>query len=75
MQEGLVIAIEPMVNLGKKEVYYDDDEWTVRTKDGLTAVHYEHTICVRKGKADVLSSFEEIERFEKANANLDASYY
>lgn len=75
MQEGLVIAIEPMVNLGKKEIYYDDDEWTVRTKDGLPAVHYEHTICVRKGKADILSSFEDIERFEKANTSLDSSYY
>ncbi len=75
LQEGLVIAIEPMVNMGKKEIFYDDDEWTVRTIDGLTAVHYEHTVCVKKGKADVLSSFEEIERLEKANSNLDSSYY
>jgi methionyl aminopeptidase len=73
--DGLVIAIEPMVNMGVKEVWYDDDGWTVRTKDGKPAAHYEHTICVRRGKADVLSSFVEIEQNEKANVNLDASYY
>ena len=72
MQEGLVIAIEPMVNLGVKEVWYDDDGWTVRTKDGKVSAHYEHTICVRKEKADILSSFEEIEKAEKGNAELTA---
>lgn len=75
LQDGLVIAIEPMINMGKKEIFYDDDEWTVRTKDGKVAVHYEHMICVQKGKADILSSFTETERMEKANPNLDASYY
>ncbi len=75
MQDGLVIAIEPMINLGVKQVWYDDDGWTVRTKDGKPAAHYEHTICVRKAKADILSSFDKIEKNEKANSNLDASYY
>lgn len=75
LQEGLVIAIEPMINLGVKQVWYDDDGWTVRTKDGKPSAHYEHSICVKKGKADILSSFEEIERNEKTNINLDASYY
>ena len=75
MQEGMVIAIEPMVNLGVKEVWYDDDGWTVRTKDGKVSAHYEHTICVRKNKADVLSSFDEIEKAEKANVNLKSDYY
>jgi len=70
MQEGMVIAIEPMVNLGVKEVWYDDDGWTVRTKDGLVSAHYEHNVCVRKNKPDVLSSFEEIEREERLNSNL-----
>lgn len=70
MQEGMVIAIEPMVNLGVKEVWYDDDGWTVRTKDGKVSAHYEHTICVRKHKADILSSFDEIEKAEKENVNL-----
>jgi methionyl aminopeptidase len=75
LKEGIVIAIEPMVNLGVKEVWYDDDGWTVRTKDGKPAAHYEHTICVGKGKADILSSFGALEAAEKANSNLDASYY
>lgn len=75
LRDGLVIAIEPMINLGKKDVFYDEDGWTVRTRDGLPAAHYEHTICVRKGKADILSSFVEIEKNEKANPHLDSSYY
>lgn len=75
LHDGLVIAIEPMVNMGVKEVWYDDDGWTVKTKDGQPAAHYEHTVCVRRGKADILSSFAEIEAAEKSNPNLDASYY
>jgi len=75
MQEGMVIAIEPMINLGVKEVYYEDDGWTVRTKDNKASAHYEHTICVKKGKADILSSFDDIERAEQANPNLNTSYY
>ncbi|MFT3747207.1 MAG: type I methionyl aminopeptidase [Agriterribacter sp.] len=74
MKEGLVIAIEPMINLGKKDVYYDTDGWTVRTKDGKPAAHYEHNVCVKKNKPDLLSSFAEIEANEKANSNLDSSY-
>jgi methionyl aminopeptidase len=75
LKEGMVIAIEPMVNLGVKEVWYDDDGWTVRTKDGKVSAHYEHTICVKKGTADILSSFEELEKAERANAELNSSYY
>jgi len=74
MKEGLVIAIEPMINLGKKDVYYDTDGWTVRTKDGKPAAHYEHNVCVKKNKPDLLSSFTAIEANEKANSNLDSSY-
>lgn len=75
LKEGMVIAIEPMVNLGVKEVWYDSDGWTVRTKDGKVSAHYEHTICVRKGNADILSSFEEVEKAEKNNEYLISSYY
>jgi len=75
LQESMVIAIEPMVNLGVKEVWYDKDGWTVRTKDGKASAHYEHTVCVRKGKADVLSSFEEVEQVEKTNEYLNSSYW
>jgi methionyl aminopeptidase len=75
LHENMVIAIEPMVNLGVKEVWYDKDGWTVRTKDGKVSAHYEHTLCVKKGKADVLSSFEDVEKAEKSNVNLNSSYY
>jgi methionyl aminopeptidase len=75
LKEGTVIAIEPMINLGVKEVYHGDDGWTIFTKDGKPSAHYEHNVCVKRGKADILSSFAVIEAAEKANPNLDASYY
>ena len=74
LKEGLVIAIEPMINLGTKDVYTDVDGWTIRTKDGLPSAHYEHNICIRKGKADILSSFAAIEAAEKENEELFSDY-
>jgi methionyl aminopeptidase len=74
LNEGLVIAIEPMINLGKKEVITDKDGWTVRTKDHKPSAHFEHTICIRKGKADILSSFAEIEKAERENEFLFSDY-
>ena len=70
LKEGLVLAIEPMINLGKKEVYTASDGWTVRTKDGKPSVHFEHDVCVQKDRADVLSDYRAIEAAEKANTNL-----
>ncbi len=58
---GMVIAIEPMVNLGMRHVSQDDDGWTIRTVDKLPSAHFEHTVAVGKNKADILSSFELIE--------------
>lgn len=74
LKEGLVIAIEPMINLGTKDVFHDKDGWTIRTADGKPSAHFEHDICIRKGKADILSSFVEIEAAEKANAALCSDY-
>jgi methionyl aminopeptidase len=73
LNDGLVLAIEPMINLGKKEVYTETDGWTVRTKDGKPSVHFEHDVCVRKLKADILSDYTSIEAEEKKNANLFTS--
>ena len=70
LKDGVVLAIEPMINLGKKEVYTEDDGWTVRTKDGKPSVHFEHDVCIRKGKADILSDYSIIEREEELNADL-----
>lgn len=61
LKEGLCIAIEPMVTLGSRKIYMEKDGWTVRTQDNKYAAHFEHTIAVLKGKADILSSFEFIE--------------
>ena len=60
--DGMVLAIEPMINLGNREVLTDTDGWTIVTKDRKVSAHFEHDIVVRKGKADVLSSFVEIEK-------------
>lgn len=58
MKEGMVIAIEPMINLGRKEVKQSNDGWTIYAKDRKPSAHYEHTVAVRKNKADILSSHE-----------------
>jgi methionyl aminopeptidase len=73
--EGLVIAIEPMINMGKKDVKVLSDDWTYVTKDGKPSAHYEHTIAIRKNGPDILSSFDAIEREERNNINLNSSYY
>ncbi len=74
LKEGMVIAIEPMINLGTKDVFHDEDGWTIRTADKKPSAHYEHDICIQRGKADILSSFVQIEAAEKANANLCSDY-
>lgn len=70
LREGMVLAIEPMINMGSREVYTDKDGWTVRTQDGKPSVHFEHDVCVQKGKADILSDYTIIEIAEKGNPNL-----
>ena len=75
LQDGLVIAIEPMINLGKKDVFCADDDWTILTSDGKPSAHFEHSIVVRKQQADILSSFEQIEANEIANINLSSDFY
>lgn len=70
LTEYTVIAIEPMVNLGRKDVYTKRDNWTIATQDHKASAHFEHTVCVRKDKADVLSTFAPIEEAIKANSQL-----
>ena len=62
LKEGLVIAIEPMINMGTKRILQHNDGWTITTIDNKPSAHFEHTIVVRKGKAEILSSFDEIEK-------------
>jgi methionyl aminopeptidase len=59
---GMVIAIEPMINLGRKELLFEKDGWTTKTIDGKCSAHFEHTVAIRNGKADILSSFDYLEK-------------
>ena len=61
LTSGMVIAIEPIINMGGRGVYQEADGWTIRTRDQLPAAHFEHTVAVGKGEADILSTFEFIE--------------
>jgi len=70
LKEKMVLAIEPMINLGQKEIYTESDGWTIRTLDGKPSVHFEHDVCVKKGKALILSDYSIIEESENKNSNL-----
>jgi len=61
MMKGLVICIEPMINLGTKETMQMRDGWTIKTADGKPSAHFEYAVAVDKGKADVLTTFKYIE--------------
>jgi methionyl aminopeptidase len=63
-----------MINMGKKEVFTEEDGWTVRTADGKPSVHFEHDVCVGRGKADILSDYSRIEAAERANPHLFGDY-
>jgi len=67
---GLVIAIEPMINMGKKDVMTAEDGWTVFAKDRKPSAHFEHTVAVKKDKPDILSDHSYIEEAVKKNSNL-----
>jgi methionyl aminopeptidase len=62
LKSGMCLAIEPMINMGKKNVKVEKDGWTVRTADRRPSAHFEHTVAIRNGKADILSSFDLIEQ-------------
>lgn len=61
IKNGMCIAIEPMINMGSKNVVFESDGWTVRTKDRKPSAHFEHSIAIHHGKADILSSFDYVE--------------
>ena len=73
--ENMVLAIEPMINLGTRKVLTLEDGWTIVTEDGKPSVHFEHDVCVKRDKADILSDYEPIEAAEKANPNLNTAQY
>lgn len=61
LKEGLTICIEPMINAGTEKVHVMEDGWTFKTDDGKPSAHYEHMVCVHKGKAEILSMWDYIE--------------
>lgn len=65
LKAGMVLAIEPMINLGVRKVFQERDGWTIRTYDKMPSAHFEHDVVVRKGKAEVLSTFDFIEEVLK----------
>ncbi|NCC73460.1 MAG: type I methionyl aminopeptidase [Sphingobacteriia bacterium] len=66
---GMVIAIEPMINLGVRTVYQERDGWTIKTTDHKPSAHYEHDVVIRKGKAEILSTFDFIDEVLKSKQN------
>ena len=62
LKSGMTLAIEPMICLGRRNVLIENDGWTARTADRKPAAHYEHSVCVRNGKADILSTFDYIQQ-------------
>ncbi len=64
LKSGMCIAIEPMITMGNRQIWMMPDKWTIRTRDGKPAAHFEHTIAIRRGKAEILSSFDEVEQLE-----------
>jgi methionyl aminopeptidase len=70
LEEGMVIAIEPMINAGRAGVKFWNDGWTVSTVDKKPSCHYEHTVAIRKGEADILSSFTYVDEVLKEKVNI-----
>lgn len=70
MQSGLVLAVEPMINLGRKEVFQHEDGWTIHTRDRKPSAHFEHSVAIRKGKPDILSTHEYLLEEIKNNPEL-----
>lgn len=67
LKDGIVLAIEPMINLGKRNVVQENDGWTIRTKDRKASAHFEHTVALWEGKPEVLTTFKYIEEVLSTN--------
>lgn len=70
LKKNTVIAIEPMINQGKRDIKTLKDGWTIVTRDGLPSAHFEHTVVVKDDAAEVLTSFNTVEKNIKENKNL-----
>ena len=70
LKSGMVLAVEPMINLGKRHVRVLSDQWTIVTRDKQPSAHFEHNVVVRDGKFELLSSYAAIEEAIQKNTNL-----
>lgn len=61
LKKGMVICIEPMINMGRKKIHQDKDGWTIKTSDGKPSAHFELAVAIDKERADILSSFQYVE--------------
>jgi len=62
LKKGMVICIEPMINMGRRQIKQDPDGWTIRTADNMPSAHFEWAVAIDKGEADVLSTFSYIDK-------------
>jgi len=62
LKKGMVICIEPMINMGRRQIRQDPDGWTIRTADNRPSAHFEWAVAIDKGKADILSTFSLIDK-------------
>ena len=69
LKNGLCIAIEPMITMGSRDIMMMPDRWAIKTRDGKTAAHFEHTTAIHHGKADTLSAFKDVEKIEQQRLN------
>lgn len=74
LKEGMTIAIEPMINMGSKEVYCDSDGWTIFAADRKPSAHFEHSVVIRKEKAEILSNFRYIDEIIKEKQGCQSNH-
>jgi methionyl aminopeptidase len=69
LKKGMVICIEPMINMGRRQIQQDPDGWTIRTADNRPSAHFEWAVAIDKGKADILSTFSFIDEELQKQSN------
>jgi methionyl aminopeptidase len=69
LKKGMVICIEPMINMGRRQIKQDPDGWTIRTADNKPSAHFEWAVAIDKGKADILSTFSHIDKELQKQSN------
>ncbi|MDR3367125.1 MAG: type I methionyl aminopeptidase [Prevotellaceae bacterium] len=68
--KGMTICVEPMINMGGRDIFQEKDGWTIRTKDRKCSAHFEYAVAVGKEKPDILTTFEYVEEVLKQKGNL-----